>query len=94
MPFERFEEGRSVACIDTSTAADDSEGSDLFCVGTGVILPEEEEAQSGRVMVFAGMGEGQIKQIAEAETRGAVHAIAQLPAGRFAVTSNSEVGTA
>lgn len=63
----------------------------MFMVGTGVIRPDEQEAQRGRVMVFAGIGEGQYKQIAEGETRGAVHAIAQLPDGKFAVTSNSEV---
>lgn len=64
---------------------------DHFVVGTAFIHPEEQEAKRGRVLVFEHAGEGSYQQVAEAETRGAVHAIAPLPDGNFAVTSNSEV---
>ena len=87
--MDKYEEGRSIACIDASGSED--EPYDVFIVGTGVIRPDEDEAQRGRVMVFAGFSNGQYKEVAEGETRGAVHAIAQLPDGKFAVTSNSEV---
>ena len=87
--MDKYEEGRSIACIDASGS--EGEPYDVFIVGTGVIRPDEDEAQRGRVMVFAGFSNGQYKEIAEGETRGAVHAIAQLPDGKFAVTSNSEV---
>ena len=86
-PLDAYEEARSVACL--SLCSDDNE--DRFVVGTGFIHPEEAEAKRGRVIVFQNAGQGIYTHAGEAETRGAVHAVAQLQDGRFAVSSNHEV---
>ena len=82
-----------MACLTLGGSEDDGASTaERFVVGTGFIEPDVEEAKRGRVLVFEHGGEGAYRQVGEAETRGAVHAIAALPGGKFAVTSNSEVG--
>ena len=83
-----------MACLTLGGMEDDGASmAERFVVGTGFIEPDAEESKRGRVLVFEHAGEGSYRQVGEAETRGAVHAIAGLPDGKFAVTSNSEVGS-
>lgn len=88
------EEARSVACLSLPEGESSTVQQQCFAVGTAFIEPDQEECTAGRILLFANAGEGQFELLAEAPTRGAVHAIGQLPNGRFVATSNSEVSPA
>lgn len=68
--------------------------SEYFAVGTAYIEPEQEESTRGRILLFNKAAPGRFTLVAETHTRGAVHSIGQLKHGKFAATSNSEVGNA
>lgn len=81
-----------MACLSLPGSEELTEYVQYFAVGTAFIEPDQEESTKGRILLFASAGEGQFELLAETQTRGAVHSIGQLPNGKFAASSNSEVG--
>lgn len=71
---------------------DPSSETEQFLVGTAFIDPEDSECYRGRLILYEYAGEKSgYRQIAELDTRGAVHAITGLTDNLVAIASNSEV---
>ncbi|KAI8822007.1 DNA damage-binding protein 1a-like protein [Fimicolochytrium jonesii] len=84
----RFDTFESVESIISITFNDDDK--EFYCVGTALVLPEEDEPTKGRITVFEVTPERKLRIVAQVETKGCVYCLATV-SGRLLAGVNSQV---